>query len=157
MANAPLPFHAERYELDAWASGAALSTMGEADADRLGPELAAIDPWKRYGFRPDWFGPFLKGQGDGALRFRLSLSGELAGSVVIRPQWLAGPYLATFAVLPPFQRQGLGRAVMAWMESEGRNARARNLWLCVSAFNSAGIGLYAACGFTRVALLDDLV
>jgi len=31
------------------------------------------------------------------------------------------------------------------------------VWLCVSAFNDAAIGLYRSCGFEHVADLDDLI
>jgi len=157
MAETPLPFHAERYELAGGAAVTSLTPLSAADAATLGPMFASIDPWARLGLTASAMTAFLNGDGDGALRYRIGVGGALAGAVVVRPHWLAGPYLATLGLVPRCQRQRLGLAVMGWLEAEARRAGARNVWLCVSAFNDAAIGLYRSCGFEHVADLDDLI
>jgi GNAT superfamily N-acetyltransferase len=38
--------------------------------------------------------------------------------------WLMGPYLQMLALLPPFQRQGIGTRVVAWFERKRGSRRA---------------------------------
>ena len=48
------------------------------------------------------------------------------------------------------------RTLAGWFEAEARG-HFRNLWLCVSGFNTDAQRLYRAHGFERVATLDGLV
>ena len=81
----------------------------------------------------------------------------LAGGMIIRDPWLVGPYLQTIAVLPVFQSSGIGGLMLDWFEARARLARQRNIWLCVSAFNSAAQKFYLAHGWEHIADLPDLI
>ena len=66
------------------------------------------------------------------------------------------PYLQLLAVLPEFQGRNLGLRLLQWMEFEARGAEARQLWLCVSTFNTRAQAFYQRFGFEAVAVLDKL-
>ena len=76
----------------------------------------------------------------------------LAGVIVIQYLSLHGPYLKLIAILPGFQGRSLGMpTLLQWMESEARRAEDRQLWLCVSTFNSRARALYERFCFPAVA------
>lgn len=74
---------------------------------------------------------------DGSLRL---------GFVLYRPRGFAGsPYIASLAVDASARGQGVGRALIAFVE--GQFPEARHLFLLVSAFNSRAKALYERVGF----------
>ncbi len=89
-------------------------------------------------------------------RFEVLADDALAGIVTIQDPFLHGPYLQLLAILPEFQGQSLGLRLLQWMESEARRAEARQLWLCVSTFNTRARAFYERFGFEAVAVLDKL-
>ena len=137
--------------------GAVVLERVDADTARmLGEAFAGIDPWQAYGFSPIRLErSFAIGTAPDTVRLALRVGGALAGGVILRPNWLRGPYLQFLGILPAYQRHGLGRCVLAWMECEA-GPEERNLWLCCSHFNTKALSFYEAHGFERVALLDDL-
>ena len=127
-------------------------------AEALAPELAAMDPWRRIGSSSQRLMAGLLRADDALTRCRcLLVDGMPAGAMAVRNDWLLGPYLLHLSVLPAFQRQGHGRWLVSAFEAEGRAIRARNLWVCGSAFNAPALALYEVAGFARVGLLDDLI
>ena len=158
MPEPPRPFRSDRYEFGPGLDGQALALvpMTPAAADALGPKVAAIGPWAHYGFGAARMTAAFKSSDDGAVRYQIECGGEPAGAVVILSPWLAGPYLQMLAVLPTHQNRGIGAKFLAWYEAEARG-HFRNLWLCVSGFNSEAQRLYRARGFERVATLEGLV
>lgn len=131
--------------------------MTLAAARSLGPAFAQIDPWAYYKFAPDALIEYLAGDEDGAPRFKIVVDGEPAGAIGIRRNWLRGPYLQFLAVLPAFQRHGIGSLCLSWFEREAAVGRAQNLWVTTSDFNSRAQALYERYGFVRVATIDALV
>ena len=89
-------------------------------------------------------------------KFEVLAEGELAGVIVIQDPFLHGPYLKLIAVLPEFQGRRFGQALLDWIEREARREEARQLWLCVSSFNTRAHAFYERRGFEAVALLDKL-
>ena len=152
------PFRSERHEIGSLPNGGmlALHPMTTTGAEFLGPAAVAIGPWAHYGFDGGKIAAAFKRVGDGATRYQLECGGELAGAVVVVCPWLSGPYLQMLAILPAYQKQGIGAAILAWLESEARG-HFRNLWLCVSGFNVDAQRFYRAHGFERVATLDGLM
>ena len=80
-----------------------------------------------------------------------------AGAVSIRFPWLKGPYLELLALLPPFQRQGIGAGILTWFENEASALGARNVWVCASSFNDGALRFYESHGFRPAAMLRGLV
>ncbi|MBS0243001.1 MAG: GNAT family N-acetyltransferase [Proteobacteria bacterium] len=156
-AAAAKPYHAERYDLGPASSGHArtLTPLAPGEATILGAELAQIDPWLAYRSKPGELSAFFAATEEAASRRAIRLDGQLAGIVVMRSPWLAGPYLHFLAVLPPFQGHGLGQAVLDWIRREAP-AGTRNLWLCVSAINTRARQLYERNGYVLAAELPAL-
>ena len=77
--------------------------------------------------------------------------------VLVRDPWLKGPYLELLALLPPFQNQGIGSGILAWLEREALVQAARNLWVCASSFNARALRFYERHGFAPAAVLPGLV
>jgi len=152
------PFRSDRYAIGASRDGHPLTlrAMTPAVADLLGPQVAAFGPWAHYAFGSERITAGFKGSGDSVVRYQIECGGDPAGAVIILCPWLAGPYLQMLAVLPAHQNRGVGAAFLGWFEAEARG-HFRNLWLCVSGFNTEAQRLYRAHGFERVATLDGLV
>jgi GNAT superfamily N-acetyltransferase len=159
MTTAPASVVAFEARLHRIGPGVELVPMTPAFAAALAPEIAAMDPWLTLGIGAQQLEShlFVSAVPDGGRRFALLSEGVPVGAIDLVPRWLVGPYLRHLSVLPTSQRQGLGRAVMAWIEAQARLGRARNLWVCVSAFNSRASAFYESCGFTEAALLADLL
>lgn len=127
----------------------------DAAAD-LGPKLAAIDPWARVAYSGENFTAFLATVEQGARRYVIEADGQRAGVMVVRVPWLHGPYLHLLGLLPGHQGRGIGDVALRWLESEAAG-RHRNVWLCVSAFNTGARRFYEKHGFAQAGVLDSLV
>lgn len=73
----------------------------------------------------------------------------------MRLNWLRGPHVQFFGILPAFQRSGIGAILLAWIEAQAQGER--NLWLTVSDFNLEARAFYERHGFALVAPLPGLV
>jgi GNAT superfamily N-acetyltransferase len=108
-------------------------------------------------YSADVLARFLAAPDGGVARFIVEIDGKPGGAVSVRFPWLKGPYLELLALLPPFQRRGIGSALLGWFEEEGMRRGARNLWVCASSFNSSAIRFYGRHGFQPAAMLSGLV
>ena len=132
--------------------------MDPVSAGILADTLIGMVPWSRLGSTVTGLAQSMTDNpAHGVRSWCLTVDGAIAGVLVVHEAWLCGPYLKRLAVLPPFQRQGLAQAAIAWWEADARQARASNLWLCVSDFNHAARQFYEAAGFRQAGVLDDLV
>ena len=154
------PFRGLHYVLKPGAAGQpeiALKLTTSADAEFLGPQLAAMNPWARLGTSSEQMISFLS-TSDGYTRcFSIWRGGDRAGAIVVRFPWLAGPYLNLLGILPAYQHGGLGRMALTWLDAEALSGGARNSFLCVSAFNTRAHAFYRRNGYDDAALLDDLI
>jgi diamine N-acetyltransferase len=153
----PSAFRAERYELSR--TGLWLSAIAANEADALGALLVAIEPWSHYGTTAANLASLFAPAADGGIRLALRSHDcpTPIGVAVIRHPWLAGPYMQFLAIIPGYQRRGLGHAILNWFEAEARSGGARNAWICAVSINSGALKLYANHGYERVAVLDDLI
>ena len=137
---------------------AALRPMDLATATALGQVLAGMEPWSRLGSRAAALTQIMvPAPEQGARSWCLMCDREPAGTVVVRDDWMGGPYLRLLAVIPPYQRLGLSRAALSWWEADARKEGAKNLWLSVTEFNATARRLYDTVGFREVGVLDDLI
>jgi GNAT superfamily N-acetyltransferase len=100
---------------------------------------------------------YLASDDDGVRRYVIDVGGVTAGAAAVRYPWLKGPYLELLALLPERQGQGIGAAVLSWLEDETRRNGARNLWACASRFNARALQFYRRHGFAETAVLPGLV
>lgn len=155
-----MSFSVERYTLElAEAPSEALivTPLPEREAEALGAAFAAIDPWASYGYPASALSAYLGTREPGAPRFLLTFRDEVAGAIGMRLDWLRGAYIQFLGILPPFQRRGFGRTVLAWIEREARAAKQRNLWVAVSEINTDALRFYERHGFAQAASLPNLV
>jgi len=88
---------------------------------------------------------FLARQGGTNLGFILLQSSGLAGS----------PYVGAIAVTAEARGRGVGSQLLAFAEQH--YSTARNIFLCVSEFNSRAIALYKRIGYEQAGLLKDYI
>jgi diamine N-acetyltransferase len=134
-----------------------LQSMNGAVARILGDAFADIDPWARYPFPASALEAYLATVEPGAPRYTIRVGGALAGAVGVREVWLRGPYMQFLGILPSFQRLGIGKLILEWVEAAAQQRDDRNLWVAASDFNADAIRFYERFGFSRVASLEDLV
>jgi ribosomal protein S18 acetylase RimI-like enzyme len=134
----------------------ACDALGVGEAQTIAAILAAGDPWLTLGYRADALARGLQFTHPDLTRYLAVRNGAIQGLAVIRHPWLRGAYIELFAVLPGAQGQGVGRAVLTFIERTYRG-RTPNLWLLVSGFNSGARAFYEKQGFRPVGLLTDLV
>jgi ribosomal protein S18 acetylase RimI-like enzyme len=124
----------------------------------LAQGLAAMEPWQRYPTSASDLASLFRPANDRTFRIVVRARDQTAaGIMIVRHPWLLGPYIVFLGLLVGHQRQGLGAALLGFAEAEARAASARNLWICVSTFNTDAERLYRRFGFQPVAVLDDLV
>ena len=145
-------FEPQQYDI----GGGQLRPLSPGNTGTLAQMLAAMPPWSVIGWPAELMLAGLRRQRPSVYRFELVAEGELAGIVTIQNPFLHGPYLQLLAVLPAFQGRGLGEAVLRWMEQEARSQESRQLWLCVSTFNTSARGFYERFGFREAAVLEQL-
>jgi ribosomal protein S18 acetylase RimI-like enzyme len=156
---ASAPYRAECYAIGDARDGRALSLapIAATSAESLGRAVSEIGPWAHYGRSPEQVTQRLLATGDGVARYQVMCGAEIAGVIAIQREWLLGPNLQMLAVLPLFQKVGIGARILDWYEAEARTANARNIWLCVSGFNNGAIRFYVRHGFEMKAVLDSLL
>jgi ribosomal protein S18 acetylase RimI-like enzyme len=145
-------FELRTYDL----GGAVLQPLAAKNAQRLGTALAAMPPWSVAGWPAGSLTRSFERPLPAMHRFEIAAGGELAGMAAIQHPFLHGPYLQLLAILPGFQGRNLGLRVLKWMEAQARLEEARQLWLCVSTFNTRAQAFYERFGFEAVAVLDKL-
>lgn len=136
---------------------ARLIALEPSRATELAAAIVAMKPWSEMNYPADVMAGFLVSADGGVSRYLIEADGHAAGVVSVRYPWLRGPYLELLALLPDFQRRGIGADILAWFEEEARLRKARNLWVCASAFNADALRFYKRHGFRRAASLPDLV
>lgn len=134
-----------------------LGALSRHDAELLGIQLSAIDPWVSYPYSATALTNFFTQTENGAPRYCLRANDAVAGVICVRNNWLCGPYLQFLGIVPQFQNRGAGAAVVTWMETEARHRGDRNLWVAASSFNLRAMHFYQRAGFVMVAALPDLV
>jgi len=82
--------------------------------------------------------------------------GQRLGLLLLQPYGLAGsPYIAAIAVVPEARGLGVGTKMLGFAEE--RYPQARNIFLCVSDFNTGARALYARRGYKVVGELTNYV
>jgi diamine N-acetyltransferase len=153
------PYRAERYAIGTARDGRALAVepVDPARAKELGAAISKVGPWAHYARTGEQVARSLTRGGEVTACYQVRCGNELAGGIVIHPNWLIGPYLQMIAVLPEFQKLGIGARIIGWYETEARAHNQRNIWLCVSGFNNGATKFYARHGFVMTAVLDGLI
>jgi ribosomal protein S18 acetylase RimI-like enzyme len=154
------PFEVQSYVAGATRKGCAitLAPMTPKAAKELGGACADMGPWNRYGIDATALtATFAVPSGGGAFRYQIEVEGTLVGVLIVLHPWLVGPYVQFLAVLPSWQGQHVGQAVLHWFETQARANKQRNIWLCVTGFNASARAFYEAQGWQEAATIPNLV
>ncbi len=154
IAGTTAPFLGTHYKL---APNIELGVFAPFETGQAGVICAGMDPWARYRATAQELAALLSQAEPGAPRFAIRVNGRLEGAIVLRTNWLAGPYIQMLALAPSAQGQRVGSLVMEFVESQARKAGCRNLWVAASDFNAGALRFYERHGFVRVAEIDALL
>ena len=126
------------------------------EADYLGEQLAAMDPWLTLGFSATALSAYLLRDDSALHRYVVSVDDGVAGVICIRHPWLRGPYVELLGLADGFQGLGIGRELLDWVESEAIPV-AKNVWGATSSFNDRALAVYRKAGFEPVGVIEGLV
>ena len=159
MTAATHPFTPQTHAIGNARDGRALvlAPMTPAAAAVLAPDIVTFGPWAHYGYKAETIERRFNTTGDGSVCYALHCGAVPAGVVIVCSPWLVGPYLQMLAVLPVCQGQAVGAAVLAWYEETARRGTLRNVWLCVSGFNTNAQRFYERHGYALAGRLPDLL
>jgi ribosomal protein S18 acetylase RimI-like enzyme len=126
------------------------------DRDAVTAMLVDRDPWRRLGYAATDWERLLTVPLAGREGWVVERSGAPAGFALVRLGFLLGEYLELFVIAGNAARSGLGRELLIAVE-RAVFARSRNLFVCVSDFNTAARRFYASEGYQDVGGLSDLL
>jgi [ribosomal protein S18]-alanine N-acetyltransferase len=118
--------------------------------------LVGRDPWQRLGYAAADWERLLAVPLAGREGWVIERSAQPAGFALLRVGFLLGDYLELFVVAADDEGTGLGRELLEAVE-QAVFARSRNLFVCVSDFNTAARRFYEHLGYQDVGLLPDLL
>src|SRR5262245_6254586 len=111
--------------------------------------LVDRDPWRRLGYAAADWQRLLTVPLAGREGWVIERSCEPAGFALVRLGFLLGDYIELFVIARNAARSGLGRELLIAVE-RAVFARARNLFVCVSDFNTAARDFYDSQGYQDV-------
>jgi [ribosomal protein S18]-alanine N-acetyltransferase len=118
--------------------------------------LADSDPWKTLGYdHKDWsriFCPIPQGRDT----FVAEVGGKIAGIAIVRQKFLLGDYLELLGVAGWARHQGTGKQLLAHVETLVF-ARTKNLFACVSDFNTGARDFYRKQGYQEIGPMPDFL
>jgi [ribosomal protein S18]-alanine N-acetyltransferase len=127
-------------------------TRGQAETESCARMTADSEPWLTFGYD---YAAALRALSAPGRELHVALSGgRVAGYVLLN---LTGPfagYLQSICVAPGLRSRGVGRRLMQHAEARVF-ADHPNLFICVSAFNTAARQFYLRLGYEAVGELKD--
>jgi ribosomal protein S18 acetylase RimI-like enzyme len=117
--------------------------------------MLASEPWKSLGYGPD-DAAALAAASQRARTLVARMNGEVVGFTISTSGFLAGEYLRLLVVDARHRRLGVGRRLMERLEEEVF-AASRNLYLCVSDFNTSARDFYRSLGYGEIGSVPDLL
>lgn len=134
-----------------------LVPINNVTAQAISQQLIYMTPWQELGYQAQTLERYFLSQAEGFTSLVLTINQQSAGIITLRSSWLRGTLLELIAILPAFQRQGLGVWLINWLYDYAQQRQQRNLWTLASAFNTKALQFYQTQGFTIVGQLDDFI
>ena len=127
-----------------------------AQAWRQAEWIVAMEPWLSLGYQRANLARYLRRMARVDQVRAAEEDGHVLGVVVFQPDFLLGRFIALLAVRPEAAGKGIGRALVARIETETFKTRR---WLYVSSdgANQSAARFYKKLGFTRIARLPGLI
>jgi GNAT superfamily N-acetyltransferase len=136
--------------------GLVLGILRDGEIAGLAAAMAALDPWRTLGYRPEGLARYWQRPDGGACRLGIRLDDRCAGALCVRPRWLCGPFLELLCLLPPAQGRGMGGRIIDWLAASA-DGLGGNLWTSVSSTNPRACAFYRRNGFVEAARLPWLI
>jgi len=131
--------------------------MRPQDHDAAIALLLDSEPWTRLGYRKvDWDRYFSSSVLQERESFVSEQDGRVTGIAVVRRKFLLGDYLELLGVAKDARRAGIGKALLAHVESLVFG-RGKNLFACVSDFNESARAFYKEQGYREIGPIQDLL
>ena len=130
--------------------------MDVPDREAVVELLGESDPWKTLGYtKEDWnhiFCPVPKGRESYVIEF----DGRVAGVAIVRQKFLLGDYLELLGIALWARGKGLGRGLLAQIESLVFG-RTKNMFACVSDFNEPARAFYRKQGYQEIGPMPNFL
>lgn len=131
--------------------------MQPEDRETVIALLLCSEPWTTLGYaRTDWDGYFAPVPKDRETFVIEEPQGTAVGIAVLRRSFLMGDYLELFGVAKDARRSGIGKCLLAHVESI-TFGRGKNLFACVSDFNQEARAFYRKQGYQEIGPMPDLL
>jgi ribosomal protein S18 acetylase RimI-like enzyme len=128
----------------------------EKDRDTVVRMLADSDPWKRLGYTKSDWNRLFESRPQGRDCFVIEANGAVVGLALLRQRFMLGDYLELLAVAPWSQGHGFGSTLLRHLE-QIVFARTKNLFVCVSDFNSDARRFYAKHGYQEIGPIPNFL
>ena len=136
--------------------GPSVRDMRPGDREAVILLLADSDPWKTLGYdHKDWsriFSPLPQGRES----FVVEDAGRIAGIAIVRQKFLLGDYLELLGVAGWARNRGTGKHLLAHVEALVFT-RAKNLFACVSDFNTGARSFYRKQGYQEIGPMPNFL
>ena len=133
-----------------------IRAMQPGDREAVVQLLAESDPWKSLGYTvEDWrriFCPIPQGRDS----FVSVVDGTIAAVAIVRQKFLLGDYLELLGVADRVRGKGVGKELLAHIESQVFS-RTKNLFACVSDFNSGARAFYKKQGYQEIGPMPNFL
>jgi [ribosomal protein S18]-alanine N-acetyltransferase len=130
--------------------------MDAPDREAVVELLGESDPWKTLGYtKDDWnriFCPIPQGRESYVIEF----DGRVAGVAIVRQKFLLGDYLELLGIALWARGKGLGRTMLAQIESLVFG-RTKNMFACVSDFNEPARAFYRRQGYQEIGPMPNFL
>jgi len=130
--------------------------MDVPDREAVVELLGALDPRKTLGYtKDDWnriFCPIPQGRESYVIEF----DGRVAGVAIVRQKFLLGDYLELLGIALWARGKGLGRTMLAQIESLVFG-RTKNMFACVSDFNEPARAFYRRQGYQEIGPMPNFL
>jgi [ribosomal protein S18]-alanine N-acetyltransferase len=118
--------------------------------------LGESDPWKRLGYtKDDWnriFCPVPQNRDS----YVIEMDGHVAGIAIIKQKFLLGDYLELLGIAPWARGRGLAGKMLEDIQGKVFG-RTKNLFACVSDFNTEARKFYKKMGFQEIGPMPNFL
>lgn len=118
--------------------------------------LVDSDPWNRLGYQADDWDNYFAPLPQGRESYVVDQNSRVAGIAVVRQKFLLGDYLELLGVAGWARGKGLGKQLLAHVES-AVFARTKNLFACVSDFNDQARRFYKKQGYQEIGPMPNFL
>lgn len=133
-----------------------IRAMQPGDREAVVQLLAESDPWKSLGYTVEDWGRIFCPISQGRDSFVSVVDGTIAAVAIVRQKFLLGDYLELLGVADRVRGKGIGKELLSHIESQVF-ARTKNLFACVSDFNSGARAFYKKQGYQEIGPMPNFL